>query len=130
MTDSQLCALNGVLDEIEDYLEQREDIRDGSDGQQLPNEEMSLLSDLRWWRTVLPKAADQSHPAAALLPMHKDRYIGFYWPEDIQPHEAEFMAELFALQIPAVRAIAARNVSQSNADDEYLSWGATCTPQP
>lgn len=43
-------ALGGVLDEIEDYLEQRQDIRDGGDGRQLPNEEMSLLSDLRWWR--------------------------------------------------------------------------------
>ena len=59
MTWSQLAALNGVLDEIEEYLGQREDIRDGSDGQQLPNEEMSLLSDLRWWRSVLPKSEPQ-----------------------------------------------------------------------
>lgn len=42
-------ALKGVLDEIDDYLEQRQDIRDGSDGPR-PNTEMSLLSDLRWWR--------------------------------------------------------------------------------
>jgi hypothetical protein len=42
-------ALKGVLDEIEDYLEQRQDVRDGSDGPRA-NTEMSLLSDLRWWR--------------------------------------------------------------------------------
>jgi hypothetical protein len=42
-------ALKGVLDEIEDYLEQRQDVRDGSDGPRA-NTGMSLLSDLRWWR--------------------------------------------------------------------------------
>lgn len=41
-----------VLDEIEDYLEQRQDIRDRGDGSQGANEEMSLLSDLRWWRSA------------------------------------------------------------------------------
>lgn len=46
-------AFDSVLDEIEDYLEQRQDVRDGSDGPR-PNEEMSLLSDLRWWRTPMP----------------------------------------------------------------------------
>jgi hypothetical protein len=53
-------ALMGVLDELEVYLEQREDIRDGGDGTPLPNEEMSLLSDLRWWRS----AAGLSSPPA------------------------------------------------------------------
>lgn len=43
-------ALEGVLDEIEDYLERHQDVRDGEDGQPRPNEAMSLLSDLRWWR--------------------------------------------------------------------------------
>jgi hypothetical protein len=55
-----LQALMGVLDELEDYLEQREDIRDGGDGTPRPNEEMSLLSDLRWWRS----AAGLSSPPA------------------------------------------------------------------
>lgn len=39
-----------VLDEIEDFLENQQDVRDGSDGQMLPNAAMSLLTDLRWWR--------------------------------------------------------------------------------
>lgn len=43
-------ALDGVLDEIEDYLEQRQDVRDGGDGVPQANTEMSLLSDLKWWR--------------------------------------------------------------------------------
>ena len=51
MTDCPKCVqMERVLDEIEDYLEQREDVRDGSYGEQRPNEEMSLLADLRWWR--------------------------------------------------------------------------------
>lgn len=57
-----------------------------------------------------------------LMPMYKDRYVGFYWPEDIQPHEAAFMAELFALQVPAIKRIAERNVAQAAAEAEYESW--------
>lgn len=45
-------CLKRVLDEIEDYLDQRQDIRDGGDGTPLPNEEMTLLDDLRWWRSA------------------------------------------------------------------------------
>lgn len=59
---------------------------------------------------------------SALMPMHKDRYVSFSWPEDIQPHEAEFMQELFALQIPAVHRIAAANVAKVAAEAEYDSW--------
>lgn len=57
-----------------------------------------------------------------LMPMHQNRYVGFFWPEDIQPHEAAFMAELFALQVPAIKAIAERNVAQEVAEAEYQSW--------
>jgi hypothetical protein len=32
---------------LEEYLEQRQDVRDGGDGTQLPNEAMSLLMQLR-----------------------------------------------------------------------------------
>lgn len=40
-------TLHEVLDEIEEYLEQRQNVRDGGDGQQLPNEEMVLLMRLQ-----------------------------------------------------------------------------------
>lgn len=54
MNESQALAINGVLDEIEEYLDQRADA-DGvpSGGGYTPNEEMRLLTDLRWWRTVI-----------------------------------------------------------------------------
>lgn len=39
--------LGAVLDEIEAFLEEQEDTRDGSDGKPLPNEAMRLLMDLR-----------------------------------------------------------------------------------
>lgn len=65
MTDAQRAALNGVLDEIEDYLEQRQDVRDGDDGPR-PNTEMSLLTELRWWRDsagmVSERAVDSRAP--------------------------------------------------------------------
>lgn len=71
MNDSQLAALNGVLDEIEDFLEQREDVRDGTDGPR-PNAAMSLLSDLRWWRTVLPtKPEAQARTRAGTTPTER-----------------------------------------------------------
>ena len=66
---------------------------------------------------------------------HRKEWVGAYRKmrrakreKPTQPHEAEFMAELFALQMPAVKAIAARNVALANADAEYLSWQSQ--PQP
>ena len=49
-THGAVQAFEGVLDEIEDYLENRQDIVDGSHGEQRPNAAMSLLTELRWWR--------------------------------------------------------------------------------
>lgn len=51
-----MTILDDVLDEVEAYLEQREDVRDGSDRRQLPNEEMLLLMRLREARTAIAKA--------------------------------------------------------------------------
>jgi hypothetical protein len=53
---SDLDVWEGVLDEIEEYLEDCQDVRDGPDGPR-PNRAMSLLSDFRWWR---PKKAATS----------------------------------------------------------------------
>lgn len=50
-------ALTGVLDDIEEYLDQRQDVRDGEDGVQLPNEAMSLLSRLAEARTIWARSA-------------------------------------------------------------------------
>lgn len=36
-----------LLEKIWDYLSEREDIKDGSDGRPQPNEAMSLLMDLK-----------------------------------------------------------------------------------
>ena len=50
--------LSEVLDRIDAYLEQREDVRDGSD-RPLPNEEMTLLTDLRYARSEIePTCSD------------------------------------------------------------------------
>ena len=57
-------AWEGVLDEIEDYLEQRQDITDNADGSQRANEAMSLLSDLRWWRPKPSTATSQPQEGA------------------------------------------------------------------
>lgn len=38
---------DAVLDEIEEFLEGQQDVRDGPDGEQLPNRAMSLLSALQ-----------------------------------------------------------------------------------
>lgn len=40
-------ALERVLDDALDYLAPYEDVRDGSDGRQLPNAAMSLATDIR-----------------------------------------------------------------------------------
>lgn len=40
-------ALDSILDEIEEYLEDREDVVDGDYGQPAPNKEMRLLAELR-----------------------------------------------------------------------------------
>lgn len=40
-------ALAAILDDIEDYLQDREDVRDGSYGESHANEEMQLLARLR-----------------------------------------------------------------------------------
>ena len=47
-----MTKLASVLDEIEEYLDHRQDTRDGGDGVPLPNEEMSLLRDLVEARTA------------------------------------------------------------------------------
>jgi hypothetical protein len=48
-----------LLDEIDAYLEGHEDILDGSDGEQLPNKAMSLLTSLRYLRpAVQPEARE------------------------------------------------------------------------
>lgn len=60
MNESQFAAISNVLDEIEEYLEQRQDVRDGSYGTQLPNTEMSLLRDLRWWRVVIKPSPEDT----------------------------------------------------------------------
>lgn len=39
-----------LLDEIDDFLEDQEDIRDGAEGEQLPNKAMSLLTSMRYLR--------------------------------------------------------------------------------
>lgn len=44
-----------LLDRIEAYLEQREDVRDGSDRTPLPNEAMDLLMRLREARRETPR---------------------------------------------------------------------------
>jgi len=59
---------------------------------------------------------------SALPPFHQDRYVAFSWPEDIQPHEAKFLEELFALQIDVIKRIAESNVAKAKAEDEYDSW--------
>lgn len=42
-----------LLDEIDDFLEDQEDIRDGENGEQLPNKAMSLLTSLRYLRPAV-----------------------------------------------------------------------------
>jgi hypothetical protein len=41
--------LAGLLAEIAEFLEGQADVRDGSDGEQLPNRAMQLLADLEKW---------------------------------------------------------------------------------
>ena len=49
-SSAQLERLADVLDRIDEYLAQREDVRDSGDGPR-PNEEMTLLTDLRYARS-------------------------------------------------------------------------------
>ncbi len=60
-----------LLDELDEYLEQREDVRDGSDGVPQANEEMNLLTSLRYLRTA-PRAG-------AAQPI----FVGVWGPEQI-----------------------------------------------
>lgn len=46
-----MSRLDAVLDEIDEFLQDQEDVRDGSDGTPLPNRAMSLLTDLRYARS-------------------------------------------------------------------------------
>lgn len=46
--------LNDVLDRIDEYLQDREDVRDGADGPR-PNEAMHLLTELRYARSHQPE---------------------------------------------------------------------------
>lgn len=45
-----------VLNDIEEFLEDQQDVRDGPDGEQLPNKAMSLLSALAQARTEWARA--------------------------------------------------------------------------
>lgn len=53
-----------ILDEIEEYLEQRADVRDGSDRKQLPNDAMDLLMRLREARRETPRHGKSLAPEA------------------------------------------------------------------
>ena len=48
--------LKDVLDELDAYLYETMDVRDGSDGKQLPNRAMTLLEQLRHARRLPPEA--------------------------------------------------------------------------
>jgi hypothetical protein len=54
--------LDDVLEEIEEFLEDQQDVRDGADGQQLPNKAMSLLMDLQDARRNTAKRSEIPQP--------------------------------------------------------------------
>jgi hypothetical protein len=58
--------LSAILDEIETYLEDRQDVRDGSDGPR-PNEAMALLNELREARATLSGERNRALEEAAQL---------------------------------------------------------------
>lgn len=45
MTDDNLDELYYFLERIHTYMDKRQDIKDGPDGEQLPNEEMKLMTE-------------------------------------------------------------------------------------
>jgi hypothetical protein len=57
--------LDDVLEEIEEFLEDQQDVRDGADGQQLPNKAMSLLMDLQDARRNTAKRSETTEQDAA-----------------------------------------------------------------
>ena len=59
---------------------------------------------------------------SGLPPFHDNRYIEFKWPDDIQPNEAKFMEELFALQMKSIHRMAENNVRKKQGSAEYDSW--------
>lgn len=69
-------ALDAVLDEIEEYLENRADVVDGSYGEPRPNKEMSLLTELRASREAGSKTVNSSSTSA-------ESQIGDDRPHDI-----------------------------------------------
>ena len=52
------AALEAVLDEVEDFLEQQKDVVDGSYGEPHPNAAMSLLSELQRYRALKSQPTD------------------------------------------------------------------------
>lgn len=54
--------LAAVLDEIDEFLEDQEDVRDGSDGP-LPNKAMTLLNELRTARALRSETASLGEAA-------------------------------------------------------------------
>ena len=64
LDSSATPQLLAVLDEIDEFLEDQEDVRDGSDGVQLPNKAMSLRTDLIYARTRFEEASARSETGA------------------------------------------------------------------
>ncbi len=58
-----------VLDTVADFLEDRQDVRDGEDGTPLPNEAMSLLQDVKVAMSVYKRRA--AVPSAIAEPVSK-----------------------------------------------------------
>ena len=75
-----------VLDDVAEYLAEREDVRDGEDGRQLPNEAMSLLMRLKEERekptptTPQYSALADEVPTRLLAAYTPERYEGAYPP--------------------------------------------------
>lgn len=116
--------LIGVLDDIEEYLEQRQDVRDGEDGVQLPNEAMSLLSRLAEARTLWARSSIEANTRPGRIPeLEQTRINAEYWTTEARKINVGGAEKQICME-QAVNAW--KNAAYAMAD----RWYGQATPAP